>query len=232
MVHRRLPASPRHRVRRVDVGGKIDSIAGDGSAGFGGDDGPATLASLSAPTGVAVDRSNRIYIADAGNHRIRRIDSDDTIRTMAGDGEPGFAGDGGPAELARLQSPRGLAVDATGRVLIADSNNNRVRRIDLDGTIETIAGGGGSTSCSDEGVTATAACLAIPEGVTVDTTGRVVIADTQGHRVRMVAVDGTISSVAGSGVTGGGGDGGPASAATLRAPAGVAVDAPGPLAHR
>jgi DNA-binding beta-propeller fold protein YncE len=175
---------------------------------------------------VAVDAAGRVFIADALNNRIRRVDVDGTITTVAGTGEPGFAGDGGPATGAALSLPSGVAVDAAGRVFIADALNNRIRRVDVDGTITTVAGTGEAGFAGDGGPAASAAFFT-PRDVAVDAAGRVFIADTDSHRVRRIDVDGTITTVAGTGAPGFSGDGGPATSAALFSPRAIAIDPSG-----
>jgi uncharacterized protein (TIGR03437 family) len=131
-----------HRVRRMLASGIVETVAGTGASGFGGDDGPARAAQLSGPEAVLVAAEGSIYISDTQNHRIRRINRDGIIQTIAGTGQPGFSGDGGPAALAQIDTPRGLAFDTEGNLYFADSLNNRVRRISTDGTIRTVAGNG------------------------------------------------------------------------------------------
>lgn len=215
-----------HRIRMIDESGRITTIAGTGEPGFSGD-GAAILVRLAAPHGVAVDGLGRLYIADTENHRIRRIDIDGGLVTVAGTGNAGAAGDGGPAIDAELASPLGVAVDMQGRVLVADTLNSRVRRVELDETIVTVAGS--SFGFGGDGGQATAAMLASPTAVAVDPQGRIVIADLLNHRIRRVAVDGSIATVAGTGAQGYSGDGGPAASAMLALPLGVATDAQGAI---
>jgi sugar lactone lactonase YvrE len=117
-------------------------IAGTGTAGFSGDGGPAAKAHLNVPYGLAVDARGNLYVADRNNNRVRRIDRHGIITTFAGTGAPGFSGDGGSAKAAKLNSPVGLAIDTAGNLYIADSGNNRVRRVDPHGVITTFVGGG------------------------------------------------------------------------------------------
>ena len=131
-----------HRVRRVDLSGIITTIAGTGESGFDGDGSPATAARFKRPRDLAVDGAGSLYIADTDNHLIRKVDSSGTISTVAGTGESGFDGDGGPAVDAHLTGPRGVAVDAAGNLFIADSSNHRIRKVDPSGTITTVAGSG------------------------------------------------------------------------------------------
>ena len=128
------------RIRRVDSTGTITTVAGSGERGYSGDGGPAVQAQLAIPSSIALDGDGNLYIADRFNHRIRLVDSTGTITTVAGTGEEGFSGDGGPATEARLGSPSGVAVDGDGNLFIADFSNHRIRRVDAAGTITTIAG--------------------------------------------------------------------------------------------
>jgi sugar lactone lactonase YvrE len=173
----------------------ITTVAGNGTAGFSGDLGPATSADLSFPSAVAVDRQDNLYIVDTGNNRVREV-SDGRIVTIAGSGIKGYSGDGGPATEAELHSPSGIAVDGKGNVYIADTVNNRVREV-RNGTITTIAGNGTPGFSGDNGP-ATAAELQDPEGLAVDGNGNLYIADTFNSRVREVR-NGTITTIAGGG---------------------------------
>src|SRR5439155_755129 len=221
-----------HRIRRVAAGtGIITTVAGTGAMGFSGDNGLATSAPLNSPIGVAVDAAGDLFIADAYNHRIRRVAvSTGIITTAAGTGESGFSGDGGPATSAQVDTPAGVAVDAAGNLLIADTNNQRVRRAAAGtGLITTIAGTG-IPGFSDDGSPATRSHLSNPTGIAMDVAGNLFIADTESHRIRRVAV-GTarITTIAGTGIPGFSGDGGPATDAVLWTPTGGAVDAVGNL---
>ena len=216
-----------NRVRKVNGTGTITTVAGAGSYGFSGDGGPATSAELAQPTGVAVDSSGDLYIADNSNNRVRKVDSSGTITTVVGGGISGL-GDGGPATAAQLNQPVGVAVDGSGNLYIADAGNSRVRKVDGSGTITTVAGTGGF-GFSGDGGPATAAQLNSPYGVALDGSGNLYIGDTGNQRVRRVNGSGTISTVAGTGTQGFSGDGGPATAAQLRDPVGVALDGSGNL---
>jgi sugar lactone lactonase YvrE len=223
-----LADAQNHVVREVSKTGQVVTIAGTGVEGFGGDNSAATAAFLDTPTGVAVDASGNLYIADSHNHRIRKV-SGGTITTIAGTGAPGFSGDTGAATAAQLSLPSAVAVDASGNVYIADTNNQRVRKI-TGTTITTIAGTGEELFAGD-GAAATAAVLDLPTGVAIDAAGDVYIADRHNQRVRMVTPSGTITTIAGSATAsfagGFSGDGGAATAATLAKPSGVSVDAAG-----
>ena len=216
------------RVRKVDSSGVISTIAGTGGIGFGGDGGAAVRAQLRSPTGVAVDGAGNLYIADRDNQRVRKVDSLGVITTIAGTGERGFGGDGGPAIRAQLTSPIGVAVDGGGNLYIADRGNYRIRKVDSSGTITTFAGTGDHRFSGDGGP-ADEASLWSPYDVATDGAGNLYIAAESHSRVRKVDSSGIISTVAGSGRRGYGGDGGPATAARLSSPYSVAVDGGGNL---
>ncbi|WP_228991917.1 RICIN domain-containing protein [Streptomyces sp. DH8] len=212
-----------HRVRVITTDGKINTVAGTGTAGFSGDGGPADKAQLNYPLGVAVDSTGALYISDHGNNRVRKISADGKISTVAGTGVAGFKGDDGPAVSAQLNRPYALAVNGADILYITDGNNHRVRRVAADGTISTVAGKG-TAGFSGDGGPATSAQLNLPLGVVVDSTGALYISDYNNHRVRKVASDGEITTFAGKGTAGFGGDGEPAAAAQLNNPFGLAVD--------
>jgi sugar lactone lactonase YvrE len=203
----------------------ISTVAGGGTAGSLGDGGAATNAYLTTPQGVAVDLSGALFIADASNNRIRKVDLNGIITTVAGGGS---GGDGGMATNASLHSPSGLAVGTNGAFYIADTWNNRIRMVDTNGIITTVAGNG-TAGRSGDGAAATSASLNAPQGVAIDAFGNLFIADTPNYRIRKVDGGGTITTVAGSGSFGGTGDGGSATNARLRTPTGVAVDRSGNL---
>lgn len=217
-----------HRVRKVDPGGTITTVAGTGSFGFSGDGGSATLAQLWYPIGLEVDTAGNLYIADYGNNRIRRVDTSGTITTVAGGGScgfSGFGGDGGPATSACLDNPTDVVVGAGGDLYIADYDNNRIRKVTA-GTIRTVAGNG-SSFYSGDGGQATSAGVSRPVGVAVDGAGNILIASSTGGRIRKVDLSGIISTVAGNGSFGFSGDGGPAVSAEMAFPARVALNADG-----
>ena len=202
-------------------------VAGDGHAGFAGDGGPASSALLNGPTGLAVDDRGDLYIADSGNNRIREVTPDGIISTVAGTGVAGFLGDGGPASLASLDQPTGLAVDDQGDLLVADTANNRVREI-ASGRISTIAGTGLSAFGGDGGP-AMRASLDRPTGLAIDAQGDLYIADTADNRVREVLFTGQMITVAGNGQAGSGGDDEQSNLAQLDRPTGVVIDGDGDL---
>ena len=247
---------------RAMTAGDIYTIAGNGTSGFAGDGGPATRAELSSPAGVAVDSGDNVVVADRFNSRIRVVaESTGTfygkamnagdIYTSAGNGDLGFSGDGGPATKAKLYSPAGVALDSAGNAVIADTANSRVRVVAertgtfygkamTAGDIYTIAGTA-EKGFSGDGGQATRAKLKFPYGVTVDSAGNVVIADTSNERIRVVAErNGTFygktmragdiyTVVGGTGVEGFSGDGGPAAKAEVSIPSAVAIDGEGNL---
>lgn len=215
-----------HRIRRIAVDGTIRTIAGNGSAGFSGDGGPAVAAALNFPTGLAIDGHGRIFIADTRNNRVRMIAPGGTISTIAGGDTGAFSGDGGPAVDALLRSPKCIAVDLSGNLYVADAGNARVRRIDTDGVIATIAGNGSFGSSGDDGPAVEAGL--VPGAVAVDAADNVYVAESDSRRVRRIDAQGVIRPFLGDGQLGGSnGDGGPALSAHLGFPVGVAVDAQG-----
>ena len=216
------------RIRKVDSMGTITTIAGTGTSGYSGDGGLATSAMLNNPSGVAVDSSGNLYIADFQNLRIRKVNTSGTITTVAGIGRSGYSGDGGLATSAMLNNPSGVAVDGSGNLYIADSGNLRIRKVDTMGTITTVAGTGVRGYSGDGGL-GTSAMLNDPSVVAVDGSGDLYIADRLNHRIRKVDNSGNIATVAGIGRSGHSGDGGPATAARLDYPSGVAVDGSGDL---
>jgi uncharacterized protein (TIGR03437 family) len=213
-----------HRIRKVSKG-VITTVAGNGLTGFSGDNGAATSARLGSPVAVAVDSAGNLYIADAGNHSIRKV-SNGVIATVAGNGFAGFNGDNGPAANAQLNSPYGVAVGSAGDLYIADTENQRIRKV-FGGMIATIAGNGTAGFSGDNGP-AISARLGTPMGIAVDLAGNLYIADRDNSRVRKVA-SGVITTAAGNGTQGFSGDNGPAADAQLFNPIGVAVDSLGNL---
>ena len=267
------------RVRRVDTTGTITTIAGSGEPGYGGDDGTAAEARLFFPWGVAADHAGNLYITDSGNHRVRRIDTTGTVATFAGTGQPGFdqdvglavetplasptgvAVDGsgnlyfsgpfnfpilrvdatgtmsevagtrepydGPDDERRLSRDRGIAADDVGNVYIANIDNNYIRRVDATGMVSVIAGTPRKPGYGGDGGPAVETQLSYPADVALDHDGNIYIADTGNHRIRRVDATGTITTIAGTGEPGYGGDGGPAVEAKLASPFALTVDSSG-----
>jgi len=211
-----------NRIDHLSNAGELRTVAGGTSPGSAGDNGPATAAYLNSPQGLALDGAGGFFIADTGNHRIRHVDAEGIINTVAGTGEAGFAGDNQPASGAQLDSPRNLAFYQGLGLYIADRNNHRIRHIGMDGVITTVAGTGVAGYSGDHGPGVSAA-LRFPEGVAVDKLGRLYIADTANHRLRRLDVDGVIVTVAGTGLAGSTGDGGPALSARLSMPGHLAL---------
>ncbi len=220
-----------HVIRKLNLTtGQISTIAGSGSSGFSGDNGPAVRALLDVPTALALDAQNNLYIADTGNHRIRRIAAaTGIITTVAGKGTQGFSGDNGPAISAAIDSPTGLAIDVAGNLFLADTHNDRIRRIAAaTGLITTIAGTGAPGFSGDK-AQAYAAALALPHGLALDAAGNLYLADTANHRIRVIdGKTGVITTVAGTGIQGYSGDNAAALAASLDTPRSATVS-PGGL---
>ncbi len=222
-------------VFKVDQNGVMTRVAGNARAGYSGDGGPALSAQLAGALAVAIDDAGNIVIADTNNYRIRRVSSSGIITTIAGNGVNCYLGDGGPAVSAQLANPTGIAVDGSGNIFFSETTynsfpamNNRIRMVSPNGIIRTVAANG-TSGASGDGGPAIAAQLASPAGVAVDASGNLFIADTQNRRVRKVAADGIITTVAGNGTGGFSGDNGPAAGAQLSIPNAVAVDASGNL---
>jgi len=216
-----------HVVRKVTPGGTISTVAGTGVAGYSGDGHAATAAKLMAPVGLDVDTSGNLFIADYGNGTVRKVSTTGTITTVAGTGTVGYSGDGGPATAAELSHPGDVATVGS-LIYIADGGNARVRVVSAAGTISTVAGDG-TVAYAGDGGQATAASLMFPTGLAADSSGNLFISDFSAAVIREVAVGGTISTVAGTGVAGYSGDGGAATSAQLSGPARVNLDAAGDL---
>ncbi len=223
-----------NRIRKVNGStGIISTIAGNGTGGYAGDGAAATSAELSRPTGLFVDGSGNVFIADNQNSRIRKVNgSTGIITTIAGNGTGGYTGDGAAATSAEIY-PWGVFVDGSGNVFIADAFNNRIRKVNIStGIISTIAGigvcCGAPSSYNGDGIAATSAELNSPSGIFVDASGNVFIADTYNARIRKInGSTGIISTIAGNGTPGYAGDGAAATSAELDNPFGVFVDGSG-----
>ncbi|MFC7844272.1 RICIN domain-containing protein [Streptomyces sp. NPDC057382] len=211
-----------------EAGAPIRTVAGTGAAGFKGDGEAAVSAQVNRPYGVAVDSAGTLYFSDLNNHRVRKVTTDGRISTVAGTGVAGFSGDNGPATAAQLNWPREVAVDGAGAVYIADGNNHRVRKVTPNGRISTVAGTGAAGFSGDDGP-AVAARLNLPMGVAVDSGGALYISEYYTNRVRRITTDGRISTFAGTGAVGAGGDAGPAASAQLNRPHALAIDDTGAL---
>jgi len=215
-------------IRMVNTGGIITTVAGDYLRSYGGDGGPATAAITNNPNGVATDIYGNLYFADKGNEIIRKVSTDGIITTYAGNYSLGgnYSGDGGPATAAAINSPNGVAMDASGNLYIADGVNEVIRMVNTAGIITTVVGTPLSAGYSGDGAAATAAQLNNPSGVAVDASGNLYITDLGNNVIREVS-GGIITTIAGNDTAGYSGDGGPATAAELSQPRDIAVDASG-----
>jgi sugar lactone lactonase YvrE len=214
-------------IRRIGPNGVITSLILNGSSAYFGVRSPLLSPFLNYPIAVAVDGSGNLYIGESA--AVLRVAANGALTTIAGTGTTGDSGDGGPATSAQLNSPAGIAVDASGNVYFADNMSNRVRKIGTNGTINTVAGTGVAGYSGDGGPAAPFSQLNSPNGISLDAAGALYIADTNNYVIRKVAPGGMIASVAGNGQLGYGGDGGPASAGQLSFPYGVATDTAGNL---
>jgi DNA-binding beta-propeller fold protein YncE len=218
--------SGNHRIRRIDRrSGTIFTVAGNGSPDYRGDGGIAANASLQAPAGIAIDRDGDLYIADMGNHRVRRVDVAGNITTVAGGNRPGFYGDYGVATQAALRSPVDIAIDSVGNLFISDSGNHRVRMVDPDGIITTVAGSGAREFDGDSKRGRASAMT--PSGIALDGAGGLLVADAGNHRIRRVDLLTGITTTLAGRANGFGGDGGLALGARLNSPSGIAVSRSG-----
>ncbi|MBD2871898.1 NHL domain-containing protein [Paenibacillus arenilitoris] len=228
--------SSNHVIRKVDTSGIITTVAGRPGVEANwsipsGDGGPATSATLRFPGGVTFDSAGNMYITELGYERVRKVDTNGIISTVAGSstGAQGYAGDGGPATSALLNNPVDVAVDSAGNLYIAEIFNHTIRKVDQTTGIITTVVGTGASGFSGDGGPATSAQLNTPYSVDFDDSGNLYIADLNNNRVRKVETSGNISTVAGTGVAGYSGDGGPATAANMWNPIGLAVDDDGTL---
>jgi len=218
------------RILMIDSMGNVTPIAGGGASGYAGDSGPATSAHFRSPSALAADASGNLYVADTGNHRIRRIDAvTDVVTTIVGSGDAGFDGDGGPASTASLDSPSGIAVDPFGNLYIADTGNNRIRRVDASTGLITTFAGSGDAGYDDTDVEAILGHLNAPTGLAYDAwRQRLLVADTGNHAIRSITLgDAMLHTFAGTGRGGYSGDGGSPLEARLLAPTGVAFTGAG-----
>lgn len=212
----------------------ITTVAGTGKMGYNGDGGAAVSAELNNPFGITFDSAGNLYIADDHNQRIRMVSPSGIITTVAGGGQMGFAGDGGPATSAKLNRPHDVAVDSSGNLYIADTYNYRIRKVDTSGIITTVAGNG-TQGFGGDGGAAISAELGYTGNIAIDSSGNLYIIEMFNSpiwgirlsNIRKVSTSGIISTVAGKGTNGFSGDGGPATSAELNGPAGIAFDSSG-----
>jgi trimeric autotransporter adhesin len=196
-----LADAVRHTVYRFEHDGTVARIAGTGSSGFSGDGGPAKDAKLNRPAEIRFDRQGNLYIADVFNHRVRRVTPNGLINTVAGTGESGFTDDGSLAVESHLDTPWGIGIDLEDRLLIGDAENHRIRRVEHDGTLITVAGNG-IAGYSGDGGPALSASFDAPQALFVDDEGRLFIGDEHNHAVRVVDLDGNVSTLMGTGERG------------------------------
>jgi hypothetical protein len=204
----------------VGTDDRVHIVAGNGEFGYDGDGGPALEARMAAPFGVLPDDHGGFYISDQSMHVVRFVDPDGIIHTVAGDGTRGYSGDGGPAPQGQLNAPTRMALDAAGRLYICDTNNNAIRRIDRDGTIETFAGTG-DLGYSGDGAPAASAELNTPYDIRFGSDGVLYVADTGNNVLRGIDAEGVIETVAGTGQPGFAGDGRSVEACQLNRPSGI-----------
>ena len=220
-----------HRVRKIETTGIITTLAGNGQAGYSGDNGPAISAQLNQPQGITIDNEGNLYLADSGNHRIRKIDNYGIITTIAGDGsteiigtsitgpiyEGTYGGDGEPATTAQLNYPTDIAIDSLNNLYITDTNNNRLRKIDTSGIITTFLGDGSEEQLNH------------PTGITIDNHNNLYLADTKNHLIRKLDPQGLMTIIAGNGAQGYNSDKEPATLTKLNYPRGITVDRAGKI---
>ena len=215
-------------IRKVNIStGIISTICGNGTMGYSGENVPATAAILNDPNGLCFDKYGNLYIADIENNRVRKINTSGIITSFAGTGSYGFSGDGLAATTAQLWLPLNVTADDTGNIYISDRGNFRVRKVDIRGIITTFAGNGSSVYIGD-GIQATNAQFC-PDWIRMDTANNLYIGDNLNNRVLRIDNTGIIRNVAGDGLTVFGGDNGPATAAAIYYPSGLAFDACGNL---
>ena len=220
-----------HCIRRVDVdSGVITTIAGTGDQGYSGDGGPATGATFNQPYSLQVDSNGGVYVVDRLNYVIRKVDAaTGIVTTVAGTGEAGYGGDGGPGTMAQFREPNDCFLDGSGGLFIADIQDQRIRRLDLASGIITTFAGNGEKERSGDGLPATEASILGARAVCMDSAGNTYIAEREGNGIRMVDTQGIMHTLAGTGEFGYDGDGGPALQATWGAPKAIRCDYAGNL---
>jgi sugar lactone lactonase YvrE len=211
-----------HAILKIDSNGYVTHVAGNGTRGFSGDGKLATEASLAFPYDVRLDSQGSIFVADVFNQRIRKIDSKGIISTVAGNGTSGYSGDGGPAIKAQLGSPYGILLDKDDNLIVADSGNNVLRKVDHSGIIHTFAGNG-QQGYEGDGGPALAAKFDSPQSLAQDKQGRIYIGDEHNNAIRVLEPDGTVRTLVGSKGPGFSGDGGPAASAQIADPENICV---------
>ncbi|GAA4468623.1 hypothetical protein GCM10023093_26580 [Nemorincola caseinilytica] len=217
-------------VRKIDATGIISTFAGTGVSGYSGNGGAATLAKLNSPVAIATDAAGNVYIADNGNHLVRVVNVSGFIKNYAGNGIAGYAGDGDTAHLGSLKLPQSIAIDAVGNMYISEAGNHVIRKVSAGDRIMSTVAGTGIQGNSGDGGAATNAQLSTPAGIAVDAAGNIYVADLFNNRIRKVtASTGTIATIVGTGAAGNSGNGGPATAASLRYPSSVSLDVTGNL---
>ncbi len=217
-------------VRKVAPSGVISIFAGNGTAGYSGDGGPATAAAFNIPMDITIDTAGNFYVTDANNHVIRKITPGGIISTFAGSGSYGYSGDGGPAGAAALGSTQHLTADAFGNIYLIDGNHYTIRKINASGIISTIAGTIGSPGFSGDGGPATAAQFSTMNNITADASGNIFVSDEGNHRIRKInTATGIITTIAGNGIAGYTGDGGLAIDAEINDPLALKFDGFGNL---
>ncbi len=217
-----LVDSLNHAILKIDADGYMTHLAGNGQLGFNGDGILATKASLAFPYDVRLDSKGNVYIADVKNHRVRKVDVNGMISTVAGTGVAGYSGDGGLATNAQLNMPYGIFLDRNDNLLIADSDNHVIRKVTSDGIIRTFAGSGQRGYDGDGGPALTAK-LDSPQSLAIDSQDRIYIGDEHNHAIRVIEVDGTMRTLVGTRGPGFSGDGGPASMAQIADPESILI---------
>lgn len=216
-------------IRKINTSGIISTVAGNGTAGYTGDGSAATSAELNSPLGIAVDGTGNLYIVDYGNNVVRKVNTSGIISTIAGNGAPGYSGDGGAATSAQLYYPQGIALDGSGNIYIADVGNYVIRKVNTSGIISTVAGNNSPGYSGDGGAATSAQLSQKPTSVYVDASGNMFIADQWNNVIRRVNAGGIISTIAGDGTAGFSGDAAAAVSAELNQPHSIYGDSLGNL---